>query len=422
MAIGDITKSQIADHLFSDADTSIPYFSVCHIDSTYYAIVYVTSIGDGKETYLKTFNISNDGTSIVEVDSWVFELMNHRGPQIKKVHTSDFYAIFGNVYNYYSGVFTVLISTIGIITDKVKIANEPLYAPERINSHEGRMEVSQRPGTNYFVASFGEDYINRYRIVSISISSIDGGIGSVAGYINFPRNTYGSENDIVYVANGIFAIIYTDYQGSLHLITVQIGPTGLLTILDNEATIPNAGNYNGREPTICKPHFDQNIVAFAWWGTDSDGFLQTAGINSTTGAITLLSQSEYDTGHGEGPGIETISTTGDVMIAVKSSSVTYTDSDAKIVTFNIDTDGAITQLDSWDVGTAMSAPDFFDGRSELFQVGGTGSSIWGCVSSRVGPTHGHIFTFETESEALPEVPDPTLLSPVDAIPKLTSGR
>ena len=393
--IGYITESQIVDHVF---DTNIcTHFSICKISGTYYAIAYRGVSGYG---YLKTFNIPDDGTSVILVDSWTYESGDVSSVNITKVGDSNYYSIWGDV----SGegtVFTCVISTIGVI---IKSTTDSLqYAPTGTYSWTNNVSVLHIPDTDYYLCSYRAISDVSFHIDCIDISSGSGAIGnSVVDSIDFgvSSSTDGYYSSMVYLENGMAACTYQRISSEGHLITFTVDTvTGTLSsVLDDKSTGSISNNIPFVDVDICKPHCYENIVVFVWQGPDGDGFLQTAEIDTTTGSITLLHQNEYESSYGRWPGITRISHDGAIMIGVLGSSVTYPEGEGKIFTFQTDTGGAISSLDSWEVSTYAGATYEVSRPVRWQQIGGTDSNIWACVCGETLDYHGHIFIFRVESD------------------------
>jgi hypothetical protein len=162
-----------------------------------------------------------------------------------------------------------------------------------------------------------------------------------------------------------------------------------------------------------------------WRGTHDDGFLQTAEISTTDGSITMLYQNEFDNSYCNGAGITRISYDGAVMIGWRGYSATYPMTEGKIATFQIGTDGTISSLDSWNVGTTVGNGYEMTNQVRWQQIGGTDSSIWACLCGETSGSDGHIFTFAVESlntDPNTRTPSVKMLAPVDAIPRINPDR
>lgn len=420
MAIGTITPAQIVDTQFESV--GVDYLSACFIadsdDGSYYAICYRE---DGTNNGLiQTIYVSNNGNTITAIDSWRYESsIATTQNSITKVGNDGLYAIWGRLSPAAHGtVFTIRISDTGTIA-KETVDSEIFTASTII----GARAISI-PNTNYYICGHRDQSDNSFIIQSAQICPITGNI-TLIDSLDAGVGTTGTYSSFAYINNGVIAGTYRDGSNQLHFITFSIDLTdGTLsnTFLDDNTSASNTG-YTFFGDTV-KPFYNQNIIASAWYGPDGDGFLQTASINTSDGSITLLNQLEYEPSLGHSPGIARIAYNGAILIGVRGDSATNPQAEGELFTFQIGTDGSITELDHFDIGTYTGSSYEITGDNYWFQVGGVYSPIWVCITRQTSSAYGHAFTINIESNNADPDTDPStkLFAPVDAIPVLTSGR
>lgn len=387
MAIGDITKTQLVDHEFDS--TVYVDGSICHIASTYYAVAYK---GPDADSFLKTFNIATDGTSISEVDSWEFDTNTADTLTILKVGTSNYYAIFGEFDGNGCKIKTVQISDTGIIT-------ESFVDTEIIESGADSTRDTRAiaiPDTDYYVVVHYSTTDSACYFRSFEIDPSDGSITTEIDNIQILTLPYGHESDLKYVDNGIVVCVSHDGLQDGHLVTFRIDTTdgSLSSILENNTAFSNASTF--RQPGICVTR--TNVVAFAWSGVGTDGFLQTASIDTTDGSITLHSQIEFDTTYWYYSELTGTDYPGLIFMAGRGNSVSYPSGEGTIYTYDIGADGSITQLDKWEVSTTTTTNYEITNKITLLYIG---DDIWVCLSGQTTSSRGHLFTFGAETAITP---------------------
>lgn len=287
---------------------------IIHIAGTVYAIAYR---GPAQNGTLKTFNISDDGTSITLIQTLVFDA----GASIVEpviVHISGTtYAIFyggpGNdgwirtITIQDTGVITGLISFLefdtvyGMEPDPIHISGDvwavaytadSLFGPGRIKTFTitgaGAIsvitsydyETNQTSPPDIFLVS-GDVYAIAYGgpgfdgWLKTTIINADGSFGgSIIDFLEFDT-AQGMNPWVTYIASGIWCITYDGPANHGWLRTIKIEYNGIITgEIDNHEYDSSMGLY------ASMLHVSGDVYAIAYLGPGNDGWIRTAGLTT----------------------------------------------------------------------------------------------------------------------------------------------
>jgi len=250
------------------------YNSLVQIDSDTYALAYTSN---AKKGWISTFTISEDGTSIVEVDT-----LNYSGGNIGRhnslVHvTSDTYALA------HSGAAgDGYISTFTISSDGATItALNTLEHDEYRGQYNSLVQVDS---DTYALAYAGED--SKGYISTFTISS-DGLTITEEATLEHDANN-GMYNSLVQVDSDTYALAYTGYGNDGYISTFTISSDG--TSIVKYATIEHdvvKTTYNSLV------HVTSNTYALAYTGDGNDGYISTFTIGSNGDITPIRIQNNY---------------------------------------------------------------------------------------------------------------------------------
>ncbi len=250
---------------------------IIHIAGTVYAIAYV---GPGANGTLKTFNISDDGTSITLIQTFVYE----SGATIIEpviVHISGTtYAIFYGGPDNDGWIKTVTIQDDGTITGEIA----SLEFDATFGLYSDPIHIS---GDVWAIAYTTTGPNGPGRIKTFTITSA-GAISAIASYDYDTNQT--SAPDIFHISGNVYAIAYggPGFDGWLKI-----------TVIDNDGTLGGTIIDSLEfDPTYCSNPWvipiSSNVWCIAYTGPDTDGWLRTIKIEDN-GIITgEPSYFEYD--------------------------------------------------------------------------------------------------------------------------------
>lgn len=255
--------------------------SIIHIAGTVYAIAYQ---GPGANGTLKTFNISDDGTSITLIQTFVFDA----GASIIEpviVHISGTtYAIFYGGPGNDGWIKTVTIQDDGTITGEIAFLEyETVYG-----LYPSPIHIA---GDVWAVAYTGDAINGPGRIRTFTITGA-GAISAIDFYDYDANQT--DPPDIFHISGNVYGIAYGGPGLDGWLKTTVINNDGTLgkTILSFLEFDP-ASCYN---PWVIP--IGSNVWCIAYTGPDSDGWLRTIKIEND-GTITGEEDNhEYDDADG----------------------------------------------------------------------------------------------------------------------------
>lgn len=297
---------------------------IIHIAGTVYAIAYV---GPGSNGTLKTFNISDDGTSISLIQTYVFD----SGTDILEpviVHISGTtYAIFYGGPGNDGWLKTITIQNTGVITGEISFLefdvahgtySSPIhvfgdvwavaYTGTAING-PGRLKTFTITGAGViaFVASYdydanqtGAPYLfhvsgNVYAIafggpgfdgfLKTTIINTNGTLGgSILSTLEFdPSN--GTNPWVIPIGANVWAIAYDGPDGDGWLRTIKIENNGTITgEVDSLEYDPSMGMYQSMI------HVSDDTYAIAYFGPGNDGWLKTVEITTPAAPRLVISR------------------------------------------------------------------------------------------------------------------------------------
>jgi tetratricopeptide (TPR) repeat protein len=296
-----------------------------HVFGDVYAIAFD---GDGGDGFVKTINISNNGTinKTKIIDIFEYDTSNGDFPDI--FHIND--TVFGIVYE--SGgndgwIATLNISNNGTITQSVLDSFE--YDTEGTEP-----SIIQLNGTLYAIAYWEDDNSDIGAISTVEILPNGSITGSVINKFQYESVNRALSPDFIRVNEDIYAIAYNGLDDDGYVATIQILDNGTI----NTTTV-NTFEYDtadGDDPTII--HVSGNVYAITYTanGAGDDGFIATIEILAN-GSITqnVINSLEYDEVNGEDADI--IHVSGDRYAIVYDGS----GSDGYLQTLTIQPDGTI---------------------------------------------------------------------------------
>lgn len=410
MAIGDITTSAIASLEFQTS--TVNSYGIAHHSGTTYVIVYTDGSANAN---IGTVDISDDGTAITETDAWQYNSIVTVGIALIKISSGLFLVISRTS----SGVeaFTFRVSNSGVIT-KSKVDSEVLdaglpYWPR----------IVRITGTDYYAFTYrwSSGANNEFRVRSLHINPLSGVITNV-DYTTAGAGTYGRNSSIVELPDNMLAVVYQDAAQQGHLRTLTISPTtGALSAFLADNTSMSGSNLFWHCSAV-SVHENGDMILFAYRGAGEDGYLQTARVNTTTGAVTLLNNLEFDTNYGYNIELQKLDHTGNVLLGYNGYSASNPTSEGYLKTFSIDIVGTITANDSWAMGADEWAK-VADDSGRWLPIGELNSGVFAMIRARTSNDYGTITTVQVEADLTSAGPQATkLFAPVDALPVLTNGR
>ncbi|MFA7286922.1 MAG: LamG-like jellyroll fold domain-containing protein [Patescibacteria group bacterium] len=407
MAIGDITTTAIATLDYA-ANVTSEHTMVHHSGTT-----YVLGHSDAsRHGYIRTFDISDDGTTITAIDSWKFYTGTTVGVAIVKVAANLFF-VFTKTSVGCEG-FTVQIDNSGIITKAKYTTTGLLY-----NGVPYCPRVIRIKDTDYYVTSNRQQTTN---LLLIRVFHIDPNTGVITQTDYDDTQPFGYNSAIVELPNRVLVSVAnnTTNQGFIRTWTINV-TTGLLSaVLDSEAF--TVGTYPYSWVSVLPVYESGNLVVFHYYGSGDDGYLQTARVDLATGAITLINNLEFDTALATRGRLHRLDYKGNFMIAYNGYSVTNPTTEGYIKTFTIDVQGVIALHESWAMGAYAWDP-YGECSGTILPIGDLDAGIFALTRSRTSGHYGSITTIHVEADLnLAGSKSVRLFAPVDALPILTSGR
>jgi len=250
---------------------------IIHIAGTVYAIAYVGPLSNGT---LKTFNISDDGTLITLINTFVYDA----GATIIEpviVHISGTtYAIFYGGPDNDGWVKTVTILDNGTITGEISF----LEFNAAYGLYSDPIHIS---GDVWAIAYTGDAINGPGRIETFTITGA-GAIGAVSSYDYDVNQT--SAPDIFHISGSVYGVAFGGPGFDGYLITTTINADGtfggaILSSLEFDIT-------QGKNPWVT--FISSNVWCIAYDGPLNHGWLRTIGI-ADDGTITgEVDNYEYD--------------------------------------------------------------------------------------------------------------------------------
>jgi FlaG/FlaF family flagellin (archaellin) len=263
----------INSFLFDRDDGWTP--DIIHIYDNIFAIAYGGFQSPYTDGWLKTIEISYDGTYFEIIDE--FEFNTNYGTELNIIHIDgSIYAIAYTGYynsNYYNGfLITVEITNNGLITksciDTLRFDTSYGYDPEIINVD----------GSVYAIVYTGPDSDGFLKTVEITNNGLIS--DNIIDDLELGIFDYREQN-IIHVSDNIYAMVYRGLYNDGYIRTLEINNNG--QIIKDTIDIFEFETQNCFEPNII--NVDGSVYAIVYTGPDSDGFLKTVSIMSD-GQIT----------------------------------------------------------------------------------------------------------------------------------------
>jgi len=328
---------------------------IIHFRDNIYAITYS---GNNEYGFLKTIQISSDGTNINTIDSWQFEnIIPTRNPKIIKVNEN--YAAI--VYGDQGTLKTFRIKPDGTLDKFSSVTNKMTYNFDTICKTPKIINVCN---DIYAIVYTGNGEIGYLITVSITPDGqiTQDKIGTLA------LGNKLADPCITHVSGDIYAIVYGRSGDRGLLSTVSISPEG--TIISPITTLEF---YQKKciKPNIIK--INDNIFAVAYSNSRNNGLLKTFMIDSADYSISQTDSYEY----------VSIGKTPDIINAdnnIYAIAYTGVDDDGFLKTVLIDPSGSITI----DIKTRDVEPD------EAYEIAG---------DKNRDPTDGYEFFYDPDGSS-----------------------
>ncbi len=285
-AAGQIGAAVVDSLEFDTLDGHHP--SIVHVLGDIYAIAYQGVDSDG---FIVTVEITAAGAiSAAVIDSLEFETVTCNSPRMIKVADNMVAIVHQGATN--EGVITtVQIEADGQIGAAVTDREYEWAA------HVAAPEIVHVAGNIYAIVSYDALYNGWLHTISISAA---GGIGAtVVDSLEFDAG-FGADPDICHVLGDIYAIAYRGGGDDGFIVTVEITAAGAISaaVIDTLEFETDFCTW----PDII--HIGSGIVAIAYLGTASDGFICTVQIeaNGQIGAA-VIDRLEFDVGAGYFPSL-----------------------------------------------------------------------------------------------------------------------
>ncbi len=313
------TLSVFASLEFDSANGRTP--SIIHIAGTVYAVAYAGPASNGT---LKTFTISNDGSTISLIDTSVFDsgatiiepiivhisgttyAIFYAGPDndgwLKTVTIQDNGTITGVI------AFLEFDATYGLYSDPIHISGDvwavaytgdAAFGPGRIKtftitgagaiseitSYDYDANQTSAPdifhisGNVYGIAFGGPGYDGWLKTTVINDDGTFG--GSVIDFLEFDISS-GKNPWVTFIASNVWCIAYDGPDGDGWLRTFKIENDGTIT---GEVSFYEYDPDAGRLQSMI--HVSVNTYAIAYLGPGNDGWLKTVEITTTVIAATV---------------------------------------------------------------------------------------------------------------------------------------
>jgi len=285
---------------------------IIHIAGTVYAIAYA---GPGTNGTLKTFNISDDGTSISLIQTFVYDsgtgivepvivhisgttyAIFYAGPGndgwVKTVTINDDGTIGGILqFLEYEAVYGMYPSPIHVAGDVWAVAytGDAIYGPGRIRTFTitGAGAISAIASYDYDSNQTAPPYLfhisgNVYGIayggpgfdgwLKTTVINDDGTLGgAIISFLEFDP-TYGKNVWVTFIASNVWCLAYDGPDGDGWLRTIKIENNGTIT---EEVDYHEYDEATGLYASMI--HVSGNTYAIAYFGPGNDGWLKTVEI------------------------------------------------------------------------------------------------------------------------------------------------
>ncbi|WP_428326528.1 beta strand repeat-containing protein [Nitrosopumilus sp.] len=303
----------------------ITFSSIVQIDSDTFAIAYRdTASGDG---FIQTVDISGTGT-ITNGTAYEFDTASGNDPHIVAVD-SDTFAVA-----YQGGGNDGWLKTLNISADGSTITQEDQFEYDNSNGRDN--DIIRVDSDTFLVVHRGVDNDGFARTINVST---DGTINSIEDTLEFEPTFDAFYNDVTQIDSDTFAVAYRDVDNDGRLVTLDVTSTGTITLVetleyetvdaswpdiikldDKSVVIAYRGTGNdgfiktipitvsgdigaitdtyefdggaGQYPSIF--NIDGNTVAIATRGPGSDGWLDTIFIDVELTGTDTISVAETD--------------------------------------------------------------------------------------------------------------------------------
>jgi hypothetical protein len=419
MAIGNITQSILGSRQI-ESDATDSYAIVHHSSDLYVLSWYDLTNGAG---YVGTIRISDDGlTFSTVIDVWTYFAGTWVGEALVKVGENRF-MLMAHTSNG-AEASTFYIDNSGIIT---KSKTSTLVLAAGAGTYPYWPRVINIAGTEYYAFSYRCNSPNNdFRVHSVHVNPLTGVITDI-GYTSAGASTLGTMSALTELPNGMIVSVNFGASQEGHIRTLQINKTtGVLGAFLADTT-GMAGSNLFYNPSIVPVYENSDMVVFSYRGSGEDGYLQTARVNTTTGAITLLHNFEFDTVIGYNPEIQKISHHGDIIVGYNGNSIAHPNVEGILRTFTINPQGTIAYNTASYSMYNMGADEWARvgyGNGRWIPIGELNSGIFAIFRAYTTGDRGIISTIEIpNADIRPTGSQSTrMFAPVDAVPALTSGR
>ncbi len=283
--------------------------SLVQVDTDTYALAHVGPDGHG---FITTFDISADGTTITEISSLEHETSNGTHNSLVQVD-ADTYALA------YSGTNTDgFITTFDISADGTTITE---ISSLEHDTGQGAYNSLIQVDTDTYALAYSGDGDDGY-ITTFTISADGTSITEVASLEH--DIAYASANSLFQVDADTFALAYRgpDNDGFIKTFTIPADGSSITEVFSLEHD-PVSANGNSLVQV------DSDTIALAYSGSGLDGFIKTFEIPADGSSITEISSLEHDPLRGSGNSL--------VHVVGNTYALAYTDNgfDGIIKTFDI---------------------------------------------------------------------------------------
>jgi len=244
---------------------------IINVSGTIYAVAYAGRGGGGADNnagVVRTFSISNDGTTIGAVlDTLIFDTTDGDTSKIVNV-SGDIFAIAYEDENNDGKVATVDIDSAGTIGN----AAVTTFTYDANVGAGGASNSLINVSGNIFAIAYQSDG-NLGTVQAVSISN-DGTTLSTTGLgsLDFDTSAGSAFPKIISISSSVFAISYDDTGGAGSVATVEISQDGTLVLAIDTLQYDAAGI----ESSIVRGVNDVYVIAYS--GADTDGFVTTISI------------------------------------------------------------------------------------------------------------------------------------------------
>ncbi|GJM10148.1 MAG: hypothetical protein DHS20C11_24240 [Lysobacteraceae bacterium] len=253
--------------------------SLVQVDADTYALAYA---GPGLDGFIKTFDISADGTTITQVQSFEHDTLNGTHNSLVRVD-ADTYALA-----YAGDGDDGFIKTFDISADGTTITQVQSFEHDNLNgTHNSLVHVD---ANTYALAYAGDEDDGFIKTFTISADGLT--ITQVQSVEHDPLN--GQYNSLVHVDGNTYALAYagSGLDGFIKTFSISADGTTVTEVLPigHDTSL---GVFNSLAQV------DADTYALAYAGTDFDGFIKTFTISADGLMITEVQSVEHDLLNGQ---------------------------------------------------------------------------------------------------------------------------